>query len=313
MRESRFAPWPLRLALACAAFSGLLGCMNHYVLHPKRPPPGVEAWREDLQHGALRIHMQWAAPAGALGPLPAVLVHPEAGKRAEDMRGVLLDLASHGYLAAAADYTRLIDGRWQRTLFPFRREGDLTRALEALEADPRADRSRVALMGFSQGGVFSLIMAAYAPGVSAVVAYYPVTDFESWMDDPSYSRGRRWIFGFIRRHFYKKSGARSEEEFRQILERASPLRHADRIGCPVLLVHGLEDTTAPVAESRRMADALRARDADVTLLEVEGAGHVFNFLDKSALQARSAWAETLGWLDAHAKAPASSAPPTSFP
>lgn len=270
--------------------------MNHYVVHPRRPPQGVEAWGQEVQHGALRIHMEWAAPAAAPGPLPAVLVHPEAGKAAKDMRGVVLDLASHGYLAAAADYTRLINGRWQRTLFPFRQEGDLTRALEALQADERADRSRVALMGFSQGGVFSLIMAAYAPGVKAVVAYYPVTDFDSWMNDPAYSKGRRWVFGFIRRHFYKKSGAKSEEEFRQILDRASPLKHADRLTCPVLLVHGTEDTTAPVSESRRMAEALKARDADVTLLEVEGAGHVFNFLDKSAPQARYAWSETLNWL-----------------
>jgi dipeptidyl aminopeptidase/acylaminoacyl peptidase len=285
--------------------------MNHYVVHPRRPPQGVEAWVQDLQFGALRVHLEWAAPAGAPGPLPAVLVHPEAGKTAKDMRGVVLDLASRGYLAVAADYTRLIDGRWQRTLFPFRQEGDLTRALQALRAEPRGDRSRIALMGFSQGGVFSLIMAGHAPDVTAVVAYYPVTDFERWMEDPSYSKGRRWIFGFIRRHFYKKSGAKSEEEFRQILDRASPLKHADRIACPVLLVHGTDDTTAPISESRRMADALRARDVDVTLLEVAGAGHVFNFLDKSAPQARFAWSETLAWLDRRmgAPAPARAIPP----
>ena len=278
--------------------------MNHYVVHPKSVPPSVEAWDQEVQHGALRIHLQWAAPAGRPGPLPAILVHPEAGKTSSDMKGVIRDLASRGYLAAAVDYTRLINGRWQRTLFPFRVEGDLTKALETLQADPRADHSRIALMGFSQGGVFSLIMAGYAPGAKAVVAYYPVTDFELWLDDPSYSRGRRWIFGFIRRHFYKQSGARSEEEFREIVGHASPLKHADRISCPVLLVHGLEDTTAPVAESRRMAEALRARKVDVTLLEVEGAGHVFNFLDKSAPQARAAWADTVTWLDARMEASA---------
>ena len=57
----------------------------------------------------LRMHLEWAYPIGT-GPFPAVLVHPDGGSTAHKMRGVIWDLACHGYLAMAADYQRLAAG-----------------------------------------------------------------------------------------------------------------------------------------------------------------------------------------------------------
>jgi len=60
-----------------------------------------------------------AEPRGA-GPFPTVIVHPEGGGLATDMKGVTRDLAQHGYLAVAVDYQRLLDGKYQRNTFVWR-------------------------------------------------------------------------------------------------------------------------------------------------------------------------------------------------
>ena len=274
------------------------GCVNHFVGHPRTAPASVQTWNEDVVRGALRIHLEWAAPSGS-GPQAAVLVHPEAGSTARDMRGVIWDLAAHGYVAVAADYQRLIGGRYRRTLFPWREPDDEVAAVAVVRQNPRVDTSRVGLVGFSQGGVFSLCIAARDPTVRAVVAYYPVTDFPSWLEDPDYGPARRFLFWFIKRHFRRQSGATSDEEFDRMLERASPLRRVRSITTPVLLVHGANDRTAPVGQSRRLAQALTAMNRDAALLEIEDAGHVFNFYDKRAAEARKAWQASLDFLGRH--------------
>ncbi len=81
-------------------------------------------------------------------------------------------------------------------------------------------------MGFSQRSIFSLLIAAEVPGAAAVVAYYPLADFEGWLDNPDYWAGKRLAFRFIRRRFYAQSGDRSEDEVRRLLARASPLCQA---------------------------------------------------------------------------------------
>jgi dipeptidyl aminopeptidase/acylaminoacyl peptidase len=255
-----------------------------------------------VDRGALRIRLEWARPSMP-APLPTVIVHPEAGHLASEMRPVLRDLAARGYLAVAADYRRWIDGRYRETLFAWRDPSDPSAVYDLVAAHPDADPRRIGLLGFSQGGVFSLDIAAQTGTAAAVVAYYPVTDFERWLEGAGRARRERWVFRFIRRHFYRQSGAASEAEFRTLLARASPMRQAERIRAPVLLVHGDRDRSANVEESRRLAARLRELGGTVELLVVPGAGHVFNFRDRAA--AERAWTATMGWLDRHVRIRAS--------
>jgi dipeptidyl aminopeptidase/acylaminoacyl peptidase len=284
-------------------------CLDHALIHPRATPQGVEEWRETAVAGRLLLRLAWAAPAGRQGEgrLPAVLVHPEAGHRAREMRGMLRDLAARGYVALAADYRRRgADGGYRETLFAWRDPGDPRAAWDRLRAHPRVDPQRIGLLGFSQGGVFSLIIAAETGQAAAVVAYYPIADFESWLEDPRRSRGERWVFRLIRRRFVRQSGAASPEEFRALLARASPLRQVERLRTPVLLVHGDRDRSASVEESRRLTAELSARGREVELLVVPDAGHVFNFRDPA--QAALAWRATAAWLDRHVARRTASAP-----
>lgn len=108
----------------CALLSVFLfaGCVDHYVLHSRRMPAGALRWSEVVLSGDLRMHLEWVRPA-ARGPLPTVIVHPEAGHRATHMRGILNDLAGAGYLAVAVDYQRRERNRWRQSLFPWRIQG----------------------------------------------------------------------------------------------------------------------------------------------------------------------------------------------
>jgi dipeptidyl aminopeptidase/acylaminoacyl peptidase len=177
---------------------------------------------------------------------------------------------------------------------------------ERVRREPGVDPHRIALLGFSQGGVYSLAIAAETGQAAAVVAYYPVTDFAAWLDDPRRRGVERWVFRLIRRHFRRQSGARSEEEHRALLDRASPLLAAGRLGAPVLLVHGTGDRSAPVEESRRLLARLRELGRPVELLEVEGAGHVFNFRRREP--AAHAWSATVAFLARHLAGHTAAAP-----
>jgi dienelactone hydrolase len=278
------------------AYTGLLiSCRlpDHHLIHPRTVPSQVLTWSEEVKKGPLAIRLEWARPQGS-GPFPAILVHPDGGSTAEKMRGVIWDLASRGYLAVAADYRRFLRDRYRRTLFPWRNEAEVTVALDILRAHPRADLTRLAALGFSQGGIFSLLIAARTPDIKAVVAYYPVTDFAQWFAYPRPNPLRRLAFHFIRRHFRRQSGAHNEAEFQALLRQASPLYHAEQILAPVLLIHGDRDGAAPVEESKRLAACLEALGREVDLLVVEGGPHVFNF--KQPEQATRAWHASLQWL-----------------
>ena len=284
-------------ALALLAAVLLLpGCVNHRLIHPRKVPPDVVVWDQEVERGALYIHLEWARPAGP-GRFPTVLVHPEAGRTARDMRGVLWDLARNGYVAVAADYRRLEKGQYRRTLFAWKQDADVTAALDLIRSEDVVDPGRMATMGFSQGGVFSLLIASRVPEVRAVVAYYPVTDFEHWLYQEREGRMERFVFRTIRKYFFRKSGAQNEEDFRRMLRSASPYHQVEEIRAPVLLIHGDSDTSASVEESRRLAERLGELDRDVDLLEIPEAGHIFNF--KNARQGAVAWEAALAWLDQH--------------
>jgi dienelactone hydrolase len=274
---------------ACAFFP------DHHLVHPARPGAGVVGWSERVEVGALRIRLEWARPSGE-GPYPAVLVHPEGGKRAADMAGVLWDVAERGWVGVAADYERLIDGAYERNVFAWRSGADVTAALDAVVRAPCVDARRVGLLGFSQGAVLSLLIAARAPGrVRAVVAYYPVTDFPRWLDRKRDDIVERGAFSVVRWFFRRESGAESEARFREILVAASPYYAAGDIDAPVLLVHGDRDAIAPLEESQRMATRLAELGKRVELLAVPGGVHIFNFRQKDL--AATAWEATVRWLD----------------
>jgi dienelactone hydrolase len=290
-------------SLGVAVVLAVAGCHyfpNHFLGHPDRPPADVVTWADDVTMGDLRVHVRGARPPGG-GPFPAVVVLPEAGKTAEDMEPIAWDLATSGYVAIGADYERSTNGEYEPQLFPWRSGADVDAIFAVLARYPEVDPRRVGVLGFSQGGVLALLIAAHAPDrVQAVVSYYPVTDFPAWLAKENGTLWQRFSFVFVRWYFRKESGARNDAEFEHMLEVASPYFAAASIQAPVLLVHGDQDTTAPLEESQRMAERLAELGKPVRLLVVPGGVHIFNFRQPEA--ERVAWDATLEWFDRYLRA-----------
>ena len=178
-----------------------------------------------------------------------------------------------------------------------------------LRAQPLVDPHRLAALGFSQGGIFSLLIAAHDPDVKAVVAYYPVTDFPQWLAASHANLMKRLVFHMIREYFRREAEGCMEEPFQTVLQQASPLYQAERIHTPVLLLHGDQDGAAPVDESKRLAARLAALGRDVELVVIAGGRHVFNF--KHPAQAQYAWQVALLWLARHLGTASMSPSPTA--
>ena len=294
----RRALLPARAATVVGITVSLLsGCArtNHYLVHPREAAPEVITWSADFGHDQLRVHIEGARPAGR-GPFATVLVHPEEDETAAAMHGVIWDLAARGYVAIAADYRRWIHGKYRRNYFAWRSTADVTLAIDVTRAYPEVDQNRIGALGYSEGAVISLLMAAHEPDrIQAVVAYSPITDFPHWYASEHPGLFPRVLFELARWQFRADAEARSDDEFQSMLRLASPLYMAEFIRAPVLLVHGADDTLAPAEESERMAERLAASGTTTKLLVVPGGTRLFNF--RQAPQAALAWDATVEWLD----------------
>ena len=70
----------------------------------------------------------------------------------------------------------------------------------------------------------------------------------------------------------------SDENWDQ-LTATSPARHADKIRCPVLLMHGEGDTTVRIDQSERMAEALKDAGKKVEFIRIPGEDHYLNLTE----------------------------------
>lgn len=137
---------------------------------------------------------------------------------------------------------------------------DLATALAALRAEPAIDPRRVALLGHSVGAAACLLHAARGGPVAAVVSLaafaHPQQVMERWLAE--HRIPRRWVGEAILEHVQQVIGER--------FERIAPLNLVGRIDCPVLLVHGRDDRTVPLADALDLRQAGRVTG----LLVVDG-------------------------------------------
>jgi dipeptidyl aminopeptidase/acylaminoacyl peptidase len=255
----------------------------------------VIVWAADFARDQVQVHLEGARPPGD-GPFPTVLVHPEEDQMAVDMRGVIWDLAARGYVAIAADYHRWLGGKYRRNLFAWRSGADLMLIIDATRAYPQVDQNRIGALGFSEGAVVSLLMAAHDPDrIKAVVAYYPITDFPRWYAGKRYNPAQWILFELARWQFRVDADAADDDEFQKMLRHASPMYMAEYIRAPTLLSHGADDTLAPPGESERLAEILKTGGTMTKLILVPGGKRLFNF--RQPEQAKIAWDATVDWLD----------------
>jgi dipeptidyl aminopeptidase/acylaminoacyl peptidase len=122
---------------------------------------------------------------------------------------------------------------------------DITAGARWLISEGLADPARLAIVGWSYGGYAALIGVEKEPHLyRCAVSIAGVSDVAELARDDA--------------RFYGGQAAASDSmgADQAALAAESPVRHADRIRVPVLLVHGMDDYTVLVHESREMARAL---------------------------------------------------------
>jgi dipeptidyl aminopeptidase/acylaminoacyl peptidase len=225
-------------------------------------------------------------PAFVFQPLDATpRNHPALVWVHENIRGHLYehyipyvrDAATRGYVVIAPEYRGSIG--YGRELYEAIDYGgaeidDIVAAVDVLVSKyPAVDRQRVAVIGWSHGGMIGLLAAARNPELfGAVAAIAPVTNLFHRLASKGVERQRQLIDP---RNRFGGTPAERREVYRD----RSPLFQVDKLTMPVLVHVADNDEDVTIEEGMQLVDALRARKPSLSTTKVYASppgGHVFD-------------------------------------
>ncbi len=157
---------------------------------------------------------------------------------------------------------------------------DLAAGRRWLVEQPGIDAARIAVMGQSYGGYMVLAAITEYPELwRCAIDFYGIADFGTLLaaTGPWRRAHRAAEYGDPVRH-------------RALFDRISPIRHAGRIGVPLLVLHGTRDPRVAFSESEQVAAAVPGAEFHV----FDYAGHGFVRPDDKARVYRA----VAGFLDA---------------
>jgi dipeptidyl aminopeptidase/acylaminoacyl peptidase len=140
-------------------------------------------------------------------------------------------------------------------------QDDLTDAANWLVEQKLADPEHLAIIGASYGGYAALMGAVKTPDLfKCAISFAGVSDVLEQRNSYKYYRDYE-----VAREQYGKDDEK--------LIAISPITFVDEIKIPILLVHGDEDRTVPVEQSRKMANELKNKNKIYTYIELEKGNH----------------------------------------
>lgn len=133
---------------------------------------------------------------------------------------------------------------------------------------------RILLVGSSFGGLASIIAAAKIPELTALALKSPVSDYISrlFIKNDGVSVTEWETQGFIDLPPFEGLALRLNYGFYPDAERNSGYDSAGKIGCPTLIVHGSEDESVPLEQSRKLNKII----PDCSLQIIHGADHRYS-------------------------------------
>lgn len=122
------------------------------------------------------------------------------------------------------------------------------------------DASRLGVAGDSAGGHLALMAAGTGQPVSAVVAWYPMTDMAALDSDFGGLAHSPWLGGV-------------PAQMPEVMAEASPITYVTHASPPCMFVHGGLDSVYPPSQSQRMHAKLTQAGVESVCRIVPGAGH----------------------------------------
>lgn len=174
--------------------------------------------------------------------------------------------------------------------------GDATVALDYLRGLQAVDKSKLGVVGFSQGGLIAQLLLAEQPDIGVFVAWSSVAangigPFAD-MFEQHYLNAK--ANGFITQHYeWREPLEISLEWFDQVKSQQSLSKMAYFTGA-LLAIAGSQDKVVIPESATRLIDASNADPARAVV--IKGASHIFNVLDPDANQDEQLLSITVDWL-----------------
>lgn len=206
---------------------------------------GREVW---LPTQRSRRLFGWLLPGNTNTPAPSVVVLHGWGANAE----MMLPLARP--LQAAGLTVLLIDARNHGasdadsfSSMP-RFAEDLDAAIDWLKAQPEVIPGQIAVIGHSVGAAAALLSASRRRDLAGVISLaafaHPASMMRRWLA----AKGLPYFpLGWYVLHYV-------QHVIGHRFDAIAPINTITRVACPVLLVHGADDSTVPVADARAIHD-----------------------------------------------------------
>jgi dipeptidyl aminopeptidase/acylaminoacyl peptidase len=225
-------------------------------------------------------------PSGSAEKNLPLVVMPHGGPASRDDDGfdyMTQFLASRGYLVFQPQFRGssgfgTAHAQAGRRQWGLRMQDDVTDGVKALVDQGIADPRRICIVGTSYGGYAALAGAAFTPELYAcAISINGVSDLPEFI-------------GYINRqggdesnalHYWRNHIGPPGDP--QVIAK-SPARNAASTRAPILLLHGSQDTTVPISQSRSMARALSAAGRKFEFIELPGDDH---HLSSSAMRVRA--------------------------
>jgi dipeptidyl-peptidase-4 len=137
---------------------------------------------------------------------------------------------------------------------------DQLRGLEWLKAQPYVDADRVGVHGWSYGGYMTLMLLLKAPGAFAAgIAGAPVTNWRLY--DTHYTE--------------RYMGNPNDADWDGVgnYEQSSPMRYAQNLADPLLLVHGMADDNVFFDNTVQIIEALQKAARPFEMMTYPGQRH----------------------------------------
>ncbi len=255
------------------------------VLFTGPPPANPFAQAPQDKGNPLKIHAYTFVPEGveATQRYP-LLVFVHGGVHSNFSTGsahIVSELIAQGYIVVAPDYRgstgygeqfyRFIDYGGLET------EDALAARDYMLENVPLTDPERVGIMGWSHGGLITLMnLFRYPDAYKAGYAGVPVSDLVARMG----YKGPHYQTLFSAPYHIGKTAAEDPREYR----RRSPAWQVENLRTPLLVHTNTNDEDVNVLEVEHLIKALKAtgKNFEYKIYQDEPGGHAFNRLDTGA-------------------------------